>query len=103
MKKILFLILFLFNCSSLITTDKNALKNEIDTCPGNKSGVVVLHNDDMLAFKCSHVLVDRKGIYIIGEGINQEFLWRNVRTVHIYNSCMQDDYIDKLKKLDKKK
>jgi len=104
MKKILIFIMFLgfISCSTL-TNKTDITPEEMEFTPGNKAGIVILNNGTEIYFKCSHVFLDRKIIRINSEDSRQTILWKNVRTIHIYNSCSQEDYIKKLKEIEKKK
>lgn len=97
---IITLVIGFVSCASTLSRSRYEITpEEVEIAPGNKAGVLILENGDTIFFKCSHVFVDRKVIRINSEDIRQTILWRNVRTIHIYNSCLQDEYIKNLQKI----
>ena len=56
MKKILivFSLIFALGCSS-VNVNYNITEQELETSSGNKSGIMVLDNGDMIAFKSSYI------------------------------------------------
>ena len=101
MKKlwIIFVLLFFVGCTSF---DKNyqITDQELQTSSGNKSGIAVMDNGDIVTFKASYVLLDKKKIYIVNDDVKQEVNWRKVRTIHIYNMSLQEDYVKQLKQIE---
>jgi len=101
MKKLLviFGLIFALGCSS-VNVNYNITEQELETSSGNKSGIMVLDNGDMIAFKSSYILIDKKKIFIVNSDSKQEINWRKIRTIHIYNMTLQEDYIKQLKQIE---
>jgi len=97
---IIFVLFFLLSCNTL-EQNYQITDQELETSSGNKSGIVVMDNGDAILFKSAYVLIDKKKIYIINSDLKQEINWRKVRTIHVYNINLQDDYIKQLKQLEK--
>ena len=103
MKKLIFLILLLtlVGCSTTKSNYYDVTKEELATSSGNKAGILVLDNGAAIYFTSSYLLIDKEYITIMNADSRQEINWRKVRTIHVYNSTLQTDYIEQLKKIEK--
>jgi len=90
---LILLVIAMLGCNSFIRP--NDEREFIVT----KTGYVQLSSNEVLFFKCALVQVDNSTVRISNDKLNYELKWGNIRNISIYNECLQQEYIENLKKI----